>query len=187
MTPGMFDTLVTVLWPDGDSAAMPQVFAVVDCARNARAMPMLRATGLEHACLFAGTLAPVLQAAAPVLVRLSPRARLTHELLEAGWHDHWFVLARVRADVTLQQLRRHLRTLLRVCDESGRLLMFRFYDPRVLRVYLPTCTASEADAVFGPIAELLCAGADPRAMATFCRSRTGVAAGTRSLGDVAAS
>ena len=187
MTPGMFDTLVTALWPDGDSTARPQVFAVVDGARDARIMPMLRATGLEHACLFAGTLAPALQAAAPWLVRLSPRATLTRELLEAGWHDHWFVLARVRADVTLPQLQRHLRTLLRVRDERGRVLMFRFYDPRVLRMYLPTCTASEADAVFGPIAELLCAATDPRALAAFCRSRTGIATGTRSLVDVAVS
>lgn len=187
MTPGMFDTLVAALWPGGDSPARPQVFAVVDGARDARVTPMLRATGLEHACLFAGALAPALQAAAPWLVRLSPQARLTRELFEAGWQDHWFVLARARADVTLPQLKRHLRTLLRVRDESGRVLMFRFYDPRVLRVYLPTCTASEADAVFGPIAELLCAGADPLAMETFCRSRVGVATGTRTLADAAVS
>lgn len=63
-------------------------------------------------------------------------------------------------DVTLQLLRRHLRTLLRVRDEAGRTLMFRFYDPRVLRAYLPTCTSSEWQSVFGPVHQLICSAAD---------------------------
>jgi hypothetical protein len=183
MNPALREALVAMLWPAGDSLAQPQVFAVVDGARDVRIAPMLRTTGLENACLFAGTLVPELQAAAPWLVRLSPKAGLTRALLEAGWHEHWFVLVRVRADVTLQQLQRHLRTLLRVQDEAGRFLLFRFYDPRVLRVYLPTCTRAEADAMFGPIAEWSCPGADPRALATFSRSPAGVAMGSRALVD----
>jgi hypothetical protein len=49
-----------------------------------------------------------------------------------------------------------LRTLLRVRDEAGRTLLFRFYDPRVLRAYLPTCTATEWQSVFGPVHQLIC-------------------------------
>ena len=30
-------------------------------------------------------------------------------------------------------------------------MLFRYYDPRVLRAYLPTCDESELRAVFGPI------------------------------------
>lgn len=41
------------------------------------------------------------------------------------------------------------------CDESGATFFFRFYDPRVLRDYLPTCTPSERKAFFGPIDALL--------------------------------
>ena len=36
-------------------------------------------------------------------------------------------------------------------DAEGRLLLFRYYDPRVFRAYLPTCNTEEADAVFGPV------------------------------------
>jgi hypothetical protein len=36
---------------------------------------------------------------------------------------------------------RRRRRFLRVKDEDG--LVFRFYDPRVMRVYLPTCAAGE--------------------------------------------
>lgn len=30
-------------------------------------------------------------------------------------------------------------------------MLFRFYDPRVLRLYLPTCTSTELEQVFGPV------------------------------------
>jgi hypothetical protein len=30
-------------------------------------------------------------------------------------------------------------------------MIFRWYDPRVLRVYLPTCTENELDMLFGPL------------------------------------
>jgi hypothetical protein len=38
-----------------------------------------------------------------------------------------------------------------VRDPSGNRLVFRYYDPRVLRVYLPTCYIGELGTVFGPI------------------------------------
>lgn len=36
-------------------------------------------------------------------------------------------------------------------DEKGRRLVFRYYDPCVLRVYLPTCNPAELRTVYGPI------------------------------------
>jgi len=183
MTSPFANRLVEQLWPDGDSPTSAPVYAIVDAARDPCIEPSIRATGLEHLCLFAGPLTAALRAAAPYVVRLSPAAALTRQLFESGWHESWCVLARTGPDVTLQQLHRHLRTLLRVRDDSGRVLMFRFYDPRVLRVYLPTCTASEAHTVFGPIAELLCAGSDPDTLESLRSSPAGVAATTHSLVD----
>ena len=181
MKTGIVDGLVEHLWPHGDPLDGPQVFAVVDAARNPRIAMMLTETGLEQVGLFAGPLSPALQAAAPRLVHLSPRARLTRPLFESGWDEHWFVLLRVAPDITLEALRCHLRTLLRVRDEAGRILLFRFYDPRVLRAYLPTCTSNEAATVFGPIFEFTCAARDPGSEITFRRTRTGVAATTQAL------
>jgi hypothetical protein len=39
-----------------------------------------------------------------------------------------------------------------VYDAKGTPFYFRYYDPRVLRVYLPTCNASELQILFGPVA-----------------------------------
>jgi hypothetical protein len=52
-------------------------------------------------------------------------------------------------------MRQHLRRLLTVYDEKGKPLLFRFYDPRVMRVYLPTCNSEELTAIFGPVASYI--------------------------------
>jgi hypothetical protein len=156
MTSGQVDALIARLWPHGDHPEGPQVHAVVDAARDPRLIGMLDATGLERCCLFAGPLTPALRAAAPHLVHLAPNVRFTRDWLQHGWGSNWGVLTIAPPDVTLQQLRQHLRTLLRVRDESGRTLLFRFYDPRALRAYLPSCTATEALRVFGPVHRFVC-------------------------------
>ena len=40
------------------------------------------------------------------------------------------------------------------------MMYFRFYDPRVLRIYLPTCTLEESRVFFGPIDGFLVESAD---------------------------
>ena len=52
-------------------------------------------------------------------------------------------------------MRRHLRHFLEVQLPDGKQVYFRFYDPRVLRVFLPTCTADEINQFFGPIKQYL--------------------------------
>jgi hypothetical protein len=60
-----------------------------------------------------------------------------------------------------------------VYDEEGSYLYFRYYDPRVLRVYLPTCNESELGAVFGPIEFFLLEHEDPEFVSRF-RNVSGV-------------
>ena len=57
----------------------------------------------------------------------------------------------VLAPADLRTMRNHFRKLLTVYDPNGKPLLFRYYDPRVLRVYLPTCNAEELATIFGPI------------------------------------
>ena len=139
------------LWPDGDSLTGGQVYALLDGARDTRIEPMVRLSRLEYSCLYAGSLSPRLQVAAPYLIHLAPESQDARNLIELGWGNSWGIFTIVPADVTLQIQRRHFRTLLRVQDEAERILAFRFYDPRVLRVYLPTCTGEEAIRFFGPV------------------------------------
>lgn len=52
-------------------------------------------------------------------------------------------------------IRAHLRSIFTVYDEMGSMFYFRYYDPRVIRTYLPTCTAKESRQFFGPIRSIL--------------------------------
>ncbi len=135
------------LWPPGAAAA--SVWAVLDLARDRRIHAALIESRLEFLCLYAGAIPRELELAAPHIVELLPGHRLVRRLFGEGWGASWGVCARLQ-DATL--LRHHLRKLLKVRDEAGRSLLFRFYDPRVLRSYLPTCTADELREFFGPVA-----------------------------------
>lgn len=148
MNKAMRENILDVIWPAKLPSDM-KVFAILDGARDGRISYEVDSTFCEHDCLYAGNLPLALQRAAPYLVQLDRDDRLARWVIENGWGKSWGVFA--RCDVGLKNLRKHLRGLLRVKDERGNRLVFRYYDPRVLRSYLPTCTAAELSAVFGPV------------------------------------
>ena len=139
-------TLIDHLW---SSTARGEVYAVVDAARS----PAIHGQHLrdhpEQRCLYDGALSPALARAAPYLVRLWPSSSLTSQLTGEAWGQSWGVF--LTSSSTIDQLRRHLRRFLTVRRERGRTFHFRYYDPRVLTRYLPTCTDEELRTFFGPI------------------------------------
>lgn len=150
--------LSEALWPEG-AASKLSVYAILDGARDDRIYPAVLGCGLPHCCLYTGNLPKEMWETAPYLIHLKPGAPFTEELLRSGWGDSWGIFAATTA--TLEELRRHFRKFLRVQDEAGKSLIFRFYDPRVMRVYLPTCNAAEQKTVFGPISLYCMEGEDP--------------------------
>jgi Domain of unknown function (DUF4123) len=129
------------------------VYAVLDGASVPGLLPKLRAAKEDWACLYRGELEPDLAEVAPYLVKLRRDSPLTDWILEAGWGNHWGIFAVTKAG--LEALRRHFRYFLRVKDYTGQTLYFRFYDPRVLRIYLPTCRRNEIAMVYGPISKFI--------------------------------
>ena len=149
MPPSIHQTLTRHLWPPDAPHARREVFAILDGARNATIYPAVTGSRMLHRCLYQGDLSPVLAEAAPYLVQLIRDTPFTSRLQQEGWGESWGIY--LSSTASLQQLRSHFRRFLKVKDDTGRALYFRFYDPRVLRLYLPTCTASELDLVFGPV------------------------------------
>jgi hypothetical protein len=47
-----------------------------------------------------------------------------------------------------------------VYSPEAKPMYFRYYDPRVLRIYLPTCNAQELATVFGPVTSFVLEDAD---------------------------
>lgn len=146
MTDQLVGRIEEILWPEGPKQ---NIWMILDGARSIEIFRMLLACHLEYSCLYSGTLTPDLEMAAPYLVQLDHGYKDTHQFIQRAWGNSWGVL--LRSETSLKKLRRHLREFLVVRDERGNRLLFRYYDPRVLRVYLPTCTTSELRTVFGPI------------------------------------
>lgn len=146
MTAERREAVLRALWPDGAGRGA-SVWAVLDGARDPAIHAALVESRLEFRCLYAGRLPRLLELNAPQLVELVPTNRLTLRWIDEGWGRAWGVFIRI-ADPS--NLRHHLRKNLLAQDEDGHRLLFRWYDPRVLRTYLPTCTADEARRFFGP-------------------------------------
>ncbi|HEY7393092.1 MAG TPA: DUF4123 domain-containing protein [Bryobacteraceae bacterium] len=146
MTSQWLKQIESYLWPGGFSR---DVWMIVDGARDRRIFWMLRELHLEHYCLYAGPLSPALEAAAPYLVQLDHNDEETHRFLRNAWGNSWGVF--LECDAHRNTLRQHLRGFLTVRDPAGNRLVFRYYDPRVLRIYLPICNEEELARIFGPI------------------------------------
>ena len=129
------------------------LYAVLDAARDIRIMALLMQSKEEHQSLYEGAEGAKLSQVAPYLVRLDKDSLLLGSLLLEGWGKSWGVYLTCASEFA--EVRRHLRRFLEVQLPDGKQVYFRFYDPRVLRVYLPTCTAEETNQFFGPIKRYL--------------------------------
>jgi hypothetical protein len=142
------------------------VYAVLDGASIPDLLDQLHEQQPEHVCLYRGELEPDMAEVAPYLVKLEPDTDFTDWLIEKGWGGHWGVFA--LSHESLSGMRRHFRKFLVVYDPENKPLYFRYYDPRVLRTYLPTCNAEELATVFGPVESYFLEDEDSVAALRFC-------------------
>ena len=126
-----------------------KVYAVLDGASIESLLQMFFKFEPEYLCLYQGDLEPDMAEVAPYLVRLDRDSAFTDWLFETGWGNHYGIFAVAFSD--LKQTRQHFRKFLTVYDSKGKPMLFRYYDPRVLRVYLPTCNAQELEQFFGSL------------------------------------
>lgn len=133
------------------------LFAVLDAARDPRILELLCAAPEPFESLYEGVQGEALAEVAPYLVRLDSASPLLASLVSEGWSDAWGVF--LTWPSRPRDLRRHLRRFLMVKDaETGQLMYFRFYDPRVLRDFLPLTTAQQTEDLFGEIGSFLVEG-----------------------------
>lgn len=158
------EQLIETLWPEGLPSRV-NVWMILDGARDQRIFSAVDRTYQDKSCLYAGDLPWQMQMTAPYLVQMEKEDRFTRYFIDNGWGNSWGIY--FRSETSLRNLRNHLRGFLRVRDEAGRRLIFRYYDPRVLRIYLPTCNSEELRTIFGPIDQFLMEGEDPATVLEF--------------------
>ena len=127
------------------------VYAVMDGAMVDGLPGRLAQIAPDAACLFEGSLDPMLSAAAPWLVKLDPGSPVTQLALRDGWNGHWGIVLVTDAGLDLRTVRAHLRRVLRVRAPDGSSMLFRFYDPRAFRTVIPVLDSPARKDFFGPI------------------------------------
>lgn len=138
-------------------AAQP-LFALLDAARDPKILGLLRASKEPFESLYEGDVAKAREGVAPYLVALPPESPLL-PALAAAWGQSWGIY--FTCDKPMADVRAHLQEFVRVQAPDGKTVYFRFYDPRVLRVFLPACDRTEIGQFFGPIRAFLLEGDDP--------------------------
>jgi len=133
----------------------------------------------EFECLFRGELEPDMAEVAPYLVALERDGALAEWVMAHGWGNHWGIFAVSRAD--LRTLQFHLRTLNTVYSPEGKPMLFRYYDPRVLRIFLPTCGPEQVMQMFGPVDRFVAEGEAPETALTFTQVNGAPQTGTRQI------
>src|SRR4051812_17540268 len=157
------------------------VFAILDGASVPGLVQLLHRCSPQHECLYRGQLEPDIAEVAPYIIQLEENTEFTDIVLNQGWGNHWGVFALTTAD--LFTMRQHLRRFLTVHDSTGKPLLFRYYDPRVLRVYLPTCNPEEITSFFGPITRYFMEGEKPGAAVSFQHKSGSLAEKKKQLGE----
>ena len=129
-----------------------RAFAVLDGA-SVPDLPLKIYEMQPHSvCLYRGEIEPDIAEVAPYLVELIPDTTFTDWLLTEGTGGkHWGIFA--RSPFSLTEMRKHFRKFLTVYDEAGNPMLFRYYDPRVLVKFLPTCDAESLRDLFGRVTE----------------------------------
>lgn len=129
-------------------ARRASLYAVADGACNDTVVARLAAGAARYETLFKGAARKDIDVS-PFLVELRAASELSDWLTSDGASSHCgiFLISRDGFD----RLLAHLRRFLMVVADGGKRYYFRFYDPRILRAYLPTCTDAELTLFFGKV------------------------------------
>lgn len=152
----------------------PHLYFLIDAAQHRGIYPKLASwqKRVEIVSLYQGELARDLAEVAPYLFCLGSNLMVFDWLWEQGWGRHWGIFLWCRGQ-SVQTLRDHFRRLTVAEAESGGQVMFRFYDPRVLCSFIPTCSPAQLAYLFGPVRRFMAETNVGTELAEFLRSDFG--------------
>ena len=137
-------------------------FGLFDCAGDAPHLYReIEGSGLPHCTLFGGVVPRPLLEASPVCVHLGAKPHGGSYLLQRYWGNSACIVVTAAEEMVLDDVRKQLKRSLRVRLPTGARALFRYYDPRVLRAFLPTCTADQVRALMGKLTDMWCEGETP--------------------------
>ena len=146
-----------------------QLYIILDAARVEQMPAQLfeLEDDPEYLSLFFDTPQAELIDVAPYLVKVEMDSRLLAWMLDEGWGKSWGIF--ISTTLELEELFEHLRKFLKVKEPEGEELFFRFYDPRVLRIFLPSCNFQEIMQFFGSVGSYMAESEDGEKLLEFSK------------------
>lgn len=138
-------------------AAAGRLYGVFDAAQSDRILEILRTHRDAYESLFEGIKRETLADVAPYVVHFTEGSRSLLSLVSEGWGSAWGVFC--EASSSLSDLKKHFRKLLNVTRETTEEPMyFRFYDPRVMRRFVPLLSERQRWLLYGDIERFIVEG-----------------------------
>ena len=124
-------------------------YILLDAARMGADMETAKRLNSTFGSLYLGESEESLSAVAPYLFFCQEHSKFQKWVKENGWGNSWGTI--LHAMVPQSELQRHFRKFLIVKTYEKEEYYFRFYDPRVLKIFLPTCDKQQILEFFGPV------------------------------------
>lgn len=124
------------------------LYAILDACDAPSVIGKVRELKSTSLCLYREPADKSLLSIAPYLAAVDES--LFDWIINTIWQEPWGIFALSKSE--LRVVGRHFRKFLTVKSPEGEPWYFRYYDPRVIATFLPSCSASELDEFFGPVA-----------------------------------
>jgi hypothetical protein len=140
-------------------------YIVLDAARMGMDMETAKEMNPDFKCLYQGKTELELAGVAPFLFTYSSNSEFKQWFEKFSIGNSWGVL--FHSHLPFSELYKHCRRFLIVKNDGEQEMYFRFYDPRVLRIFLPTCNRVQLKEFFGPINSFIVEDEDPNSILQF--------------------
>lgn len=142
-----------------------KLYGIVDSARNDDVFRYLVTGDVRYKSLFEDTMDVQSYGVSGFLVECKKESALFKWMITEAWGDNCCIFFTSKA--SFDELFTHFQKFNRVYIEGDDVVLFRYYDPRVLRTYLPTCNRDEIETFFGDVGSFFAESNDPEVINIF--------------------
>lgn len=156
------------------------LYAILDANVEERVPQLLLASGELYQFMPEGLPEVGLQQPGAFMTYVPVTSLLLPKLIQMGWGQHWLLFFTCMHPFA--EVRKHLRQFLLVKSDDNKSFYFRFYDPRLLQLFLPACSPQEITQFFGPVQCFVMEDAfDPSKLLEFSVTPQGLSGRVQSL------
>lgn len=162
-------TVADFLWDKAEKKVC-NLYAIVDSARNDEVFKFLLTDDINYRSLFDGKMDIKLFGVSGFLVECKKVSTLLKWLTTEAWGTSCSIFLISKSSFI--EVLKHFQKFIRVYLEGDDVVYFRYYDPRILRIYLPTCNNKEIRSFFGEIESFFVESENPEVLTEFEKHST---------------